>query len=247
MILMPIPENDFDPSETSIPWRILKENQIEIEFATPNGSPGNADPKMLTGETLGILKPALMAGKDARSDYAEMIQDPKFQNPIRYDQISSGSYKGILLPGGHAKGMRPYLESKILQDTIVHFFDQNKPVGAICHGVLLVARSIDPKSKKSVLYDFQTTSLLKAQELFAYNLTRLWLSDYYLTYDITVEEEVKSFLKDKGQFQKGNSGLFRDSSNNTKPAFVVKDRNYLSARWPGDAHLFAYEFLKMLS
>jgi putative intracellular protease/amidase len=246
MILMPLPEEDFDPSETSIPWKIFKENNVDVTFATPNGKPGKADPKMLTGETLGIFKPALMAGKDARADYAEMTKDPKFQNPIRYDQISPNTYKAILLPGGHAKGMRPYLESKKLQDTIVTFFHENKPVGAICHGVLLVARSIDPKSQKSVLHEFKTTSLLKAQELFAYNLTRLWLDDYYLTYPITVEEEVKTFLKDKSQYLKGNSGLFRDSTTNTKPAFVSRDRNYLSARWPGDAHLFAYEFLKMI-
>lgn len=246
MILMPLPESDFDPSETSIPWKILRENQIRITFATPTGKQGKADPKMLTGETLGIFKPALMAGKDAREDYLEMCEDPSFQNPIPYEQISSSQFDGILLPGGHAKGMRPYLESKVLQDTIVDFFRENKPVGAICHGVLLVARSIDPKTNQSVIFDYQTTSLLKKQELFAYNLTRLWLGDYYLTYAITVEDEVKSYLKSTSQFQKGNSGLFRDSTENTKSGFVVKDRNYLSARWPGDAHLFAYEYLKML-
>ena len=244
---MPLPEENFDPSETGIPWKILQKNQIPVTFATPNGKMGKADPKMLTGETLGILKPALMAGKDAREDYLEMSEDPSFKNPLAYDQISSTQFDGILLPGGHAKGMRPYLESKLLQDTIVDFFKEKKPVGAICHGVLLVARSIDPDTNQSVIFDYQTTSLLKKQELFAYHLTRLWLDDYYLTYEVSVEDEVKSYLKSTSQFQKGNSGLFRDTSINTKAGFVVKDRNYLSARWPGDAHLFAYEYLKMLN
>jgi hypothetical protein len=34
-------------------------------------------------------------------------------------------------------------------------------------------------------------------------------------------------------------GLERDSTNNETPAFVVRDRNYVSARWPGEAHTFA--------
>jgi hypothetical protein len=30
------------------------------------------------------------------------------------------------------------------------------------------------------------------------------------------------------------------------PAFVVRDRNYVSARWPGDIHTFAKTFSAML-
>jgi hypothetical protein len=30
------------------------------------------------------------------------------------------------------------------------------------------------------------------------------------------------------------------------PAFVVRDRNYVSARWPGDVHTFAKTFAGML-
>ncbi len=32
------------------------------------------------------------------------------------------------------------------------------------------------------------------------------------------------------------SALFRDSDTNESPAFVVRDNNYVSARWPGDVH-----------
>jgi hypothetical protein len=37
-------------------------------------------------------------------------------------------------------------------------------------------------------------------------------------------------------------GMARDSRNNSKPAWVVKDGNYVSARWPGDVHTFASTF-----
>ncbi len=32
-----------------------------------------------------------------------------------------------------------------------------------------------------------------------------------------------------------------------RPAFVIDDGNYLSARWPGDAYLFARKFLALLN
>ena len=38
----------------------------------------------------------------------------------------------------------------------------------------------------------------------------------------------------------------RGTATNDKPAFTVTDRNYLSARWPGDAYLFARPFTALL-
>ena len=41
------------------------------------------------------------------------------------------------------------------------------------------------------------------------------------------------------------SGLFRDSEHDERPAFVVQDGNYVSARWPGDVHTFARRFAEV--
>jgi len=246
MILMPIPDTDFDPSETSIPWKILTENNFDITFATPSGLQGKADNRMLTGAGLGIMKKVLMADSTALTYYSNMVIDKKFINPIRYEDIDHHEFSGIILPGGHAPGMKPYLESEILKDVIVRFFEERKPVGAICHGVLLAARSINQKTGKSVLYNYKTTSLLKSQELTAYYLTRIWLKNYYRTYPLTVEDEVKTFLSDKNNFIKGNTGLLRDKFDNTKHGFSVLDGNYLSARWPGDAFHFSFNFLELI-
>jgi putative intracellular protease/amidase len=224
----------------------LHDNNIDITFATPSGQPGKADPRMLTGKGLGIWKKLLMANDDAINNYALMVKDKEFNNPIKYDDIDPKDFSGIILPGGHAPGMKTYLESKKLQNIIVRFFEKNKPIGAICHGALLVARSINPRTGKSVIYNYKTTSLLKSQELSAYYLTFIWLGSYYRTYPVTVEDEVKSFLIDKNNFFRGNSGLIRDSINDTSHSFSVRDNNYLSARWPGDAYHFSFEFLKLI-
>ena len=154
----------------------------------------------------------------------------------------------LLLPGGHDKGVKEYLESTILQKLVVDFFNENKPVAAVCHGVLIPARSIDEKTQKSVIHHYKCTGLLKRQELTAYNLTRLWLGDYYLTYpETTTEDELISALACKTQFIEGSFPLFRDDLQNLSRGHFVRDRNYLSARWPGDIYGFSLAFIDMLA
>ncbi|MFT5167687.1 MAG: protease I [Saprospiraceae bacterium] len=246
-ILIPLPTYGFDPSEAAIPWKIISEHNIDITFITPDGKQAQGDKIMLTGKGLGVLKPILAARKDAVAAYSAMELDEKFRFPLSYDEVKAADFDGILLPGGHDKGIIEYLESETLQNLIVDFFKAQKIIGAICHGVVLVARSTNPETGKSVIYNYQTTALLKSQESLAYNLTRFWLQDYYLTYpEITVEDEVKSVLSDSNNFIKGALPLFKDSNEHLKRGFVVKDRNYLSARWPGDVYNFALEFVRLI-
>ncbi len=146
------------------------------------------------------------------------------------------------------KGMIEYLESKMLQKVVVQFFKTKKPVGAICHGLVLLARCIDPETNKSVISDYKVTSLLKSQELTAYNLTKFWLKDYYLTYPgLTVEDEVKSVLANSKNFQKGPTPVLRDDAKRLSRGFYVKDRNFISSRWPGDAYSFSFACIELFN
>jgi hypothetical protein len=43
------------------------------------------------------------------------------------------------------------------------------------------------------------------------------------------------------------SGRSRDSATDARPAWVVRDANYISARWPGDVHTFARTFADALA
>jgi hypothetical protein len=50
-----------------------------------------------------------------------------------------------------------------------------------------------------------------------------------------------------GQFRRGPVALSaRGTATVGRPAFVVHDRNYVSARWPGDAYLFDCTFRNLL-
>ncbi|BDS11774.1 type 1 glutamine amidotransferase domain-containing protein [Aureispira anguillae] len=246
-VLIPLPTYGVDPTEIAIPWKLMHKKNYDLVFSTPTGEKGTADQIMLTGKHLGIFKSLLWARKDAREAYTEMEKQNSFCHPLKYSELNAADFDAILLPGGHDKKVKEYLESKLLQQLIVDFFRAEKPVAGICHGVILIARSIDPATQKSVLFNYKTTALLKLQELLAFNLTRLWMGDYYLTYpETTTEDEVLRVLATKEHFLKGPRPIQRDTAQNLKCGFVVKDRNYLSARWPGDVYNFATQFITMI-
>jgi protease I len=133
-----------------------------------------------------------------------------------------------------------------LQGVVANFFAADKPVAAICHGVVLAARSRRADGK-SVLHGHTTTALLESMELLAWRLTRRRLGDYYLTYpDITVQREVTEALARPEDFVEGPRPFLRDHERKLGRGFVVRDGNYLSARYPGDVHRFATTFANML-
>ena len=280
-VLILLPARDFDPSEAAVSWRVLTNTRHAVHFATPDGRAAIADDMMLTGQgldpwgaipllrNLPLIGRLMRANREARKAYAEMIADPNYLAPQRWDGVDPAAYDALLLPGGHrARGMRDYLESEILQRLVAHFFDAQKPVAAICHGVLLAARSISKPTGRSVLWGYQTTALTWAFERSAWSvarITRFWDPNYYRTYleqagqpegFMAVQREVTRALaraedfrdvpRDDPDYRRKTSGLVRDTMDDATPAFVVRDRNYVSARWPGDVHTFAKTFAGML-
>jgi putative intracellular protease/amidase len=245
-VLIPIPREDFDPTEAAVPWKTLRASGHTVIFATPDGRPGAADLRILTGRGFGPLARVLMADENGRQAYAEMAASPEFERPIAWTEAHAAEFQGLLLPGGHAKGMRPYLESSVLQTLVAVAFAAQLPVGAICHGVVLAARSRGADGR-SVLCGRKTTALTKPMELTAWSLTCAWLGTYYRTYPTTVEDEVTAALAASGEFIRGPMGSKRDAPGRLESGFTVRDGRYLSARWPGDAHRFAAEFAGMLA
>lgn len=101
----------------------------------------------------------------------ELEMDPGFLRPLVYGDVDPEVYDGLILPGGHAKGMRIYLDSVTLQEKVLHFWKLGRPVGAICHGPIVLVRTVDPKTGQSVIYGKKMTSLTKSLERTAYWLT----------------------------------------------------------------------------
>jgi protease I len=237
-----------------VPWRVLVEAGHSVLFATPDASPARADERMLAGADLGLLAPLLRAQANAAADHDRMAKSPAYRSPLAWSDIAGGlvedRFDALLLPGGHAPGMREYLESTLLQSAVAAFFERDLPVAAICHGTVLAARSRVTRGDnagRSVLYGRRTTGLTRRLEMLAWRLTRHRLGDYYRTYPQTVQDEVTAALRSPLDFRAGPPALLRDSDRMRRLGFTVRDGGYLSARWPGDAHRFAHELAGMLA
>ncbi len=242
-VLIPLPDQDFDVTELSVPWRLLTDARHEIAFATEHGGLApKADKRLLHGVIFGRLG----AYEEPKAFYRQLIETSAFQRPLAWADVRPGDYDGLLLPGGHAPGMRQYLSSTVLQAKVAEYWTLDRPVGAICHGVLVLARTRDPRTGRSVIADRRTTCLPKYMERGAYCLTAWRLGRYYRTYPAYVQDEVTAALNDSSQFVRGPRTQRRGTSTDDSVAFVVQDAHYLSARWPGDAYLFAKRFHGLL-
>ena len=245
-VLIPLPARGFDPTETAVPWKVLSERGHQVIFTSPDGEVASADSIMVTGKGLGLLKYALRADANGRAAYQEMIASDAFANPISYKQADEADFDALVLPGGHDKSVKPYLESEIIQSIAARYLSAGKPVGAICHGVLVLARA-KTEDGKPLLYERKVTSLINRLENTGYQLTRLWMGDYYRTYpEISTEDEVRQSLASGDDFSAGPNGTKRDSMDALDLGFTVRDGNLLTARWPGDAHHWSVEMDKML-
>lgn len=242
-ILIPLPDHDFDVTETAVPWKLLTEAKHEVVFATEHGEKPACDPLLLTGVLFGQLGAKALS----RAYYAELERSPAFERPTTWDALEMADFDALVLPGGHAPGMKQYLASELLQSKVAAFAATRKPLAAICHGVLVLARALDLDTGKSVLAGRRTTCLPKYMERTAYYTTAWKLGRYYRTYDAYVEDEVRAALAAPAQFERGPVTLTAHGTReDDRDAFVVEDENYISARWPGDAFLFAKRLLTRL-
>jgi putative intracellular protease/amidase len=238
-VWLPLPDHDFDVTEVAVPWRMLTDAGHEVVFATESGGAAPAaDPLLLTGVIFGQLG----AEPEPKRFYEALTQAPEFQNPVDWGSLEPVDYDALLLAGGHAPKMRQFLGSEGLARKVAEFWALERPVAAICHGVLVLARA-------GVLGEARTTCLPKYMERMAYFSTFWKLGRYYRTYPAYVADEVRAALADpRAQYVRGPFHLStRGTADDDRPAFVVEDGRYVSARWPGDAYLLARKLIERLS
>jgi putative intracellular protease/amidase len=231
-VLVPLPTHDFDITEVVVPWKVLTQAGHEVVFATPEGGRSSCDPLLITGVVFGQLG----ALPENVALYRELEKVPGFMRPLAYADIEVEQVDALLLPGGHAPGMRSYLGSELLQDKVAGIWAREVPVGAICHGSLVLARSRDAEGR-SIVEGQAMTCLPWWMEFSAWALTFWKLGRYYRTYEAYVQEEVEQA---GAVFSRG------PLHNDYDRPFLVETERLVTGRWPGDAQAFAEAFLKRL-
>lgn len=237
-----------DPTEAATPFAIFSEAGFEVSFATETGKVPRCDERMLSGVTQKLLG----AAQPAIEQHEAMIKSEQINKPLSWTSpsFSLSAFDLVFLPGGHDKGMQQYIISESLHKHLAEYMpltqrsnkQSPKICAAICHGVQVLAAA-NGKDGKSVIHDFETTSLTSFMEGMAFWGTRMFLGDYYKTFGYgtdDVEVAVRNRLDDpEKQYKTGGS---------MSTPFVHADPkyNYLSARYPPDADLLAKETVKLV-
>ncbi len=235
-VVLALANADFDPTEAAVPWRTLTSAGHTVLFATDDGQPGACDEAMLEGVLLGAVK----ATKANAALYQRMTEADGYATPLTYGDIDPDRHDALVLPGGHAPGMRRYLEAPALQAASAAFLAAGKPVAAICHGTIVLARAADADGQP-VLRGRTMTCLPRTMEWSAWAATKATRGDYFRTYPQWVQDEVAEAVGEEGTVHIGPLiPAYRNP-------FTVRDGNLLTARWPGDAARFADELVAMLA
>lgn len=231
-IWMPLPDLDFDPTEAAVGWHLLRAAGHEVVFATATGVSPRCDRRLIDGVLFGQLG----ALPEPRALYREM--ESAAAAPISFAEVDPAAFDALWLAGGHAPGMRQYLEDEVLRGKVRGFWSLGRPVAAICHGVIVLARA-------GLLQGRHTTCLPRYMERTAWLLTAWKLGDYYRTYPTWVQDEVEA---SGAHFERGPWHLVSHGTRaDDRAAFVVEDGPYLSARWPGDAWLLGRRLVERLA
>jgi putative intracellular protease/amidase len=104
-------------SEFAEPYAEFKSQGFEVDVASLKGGRIPLDPNSLDDENVETWK-----GTTKELDQTLVLS-----------QLNVNEYSGIFLPGGHGT-MFDLPESAELQKALAHFAENNKAIGAVCHG-----------------------------------------------------------------------------------------------------------------
>ncbi|TDL30632.1 type 1 glutamine amidotransferase domain-containing protein [Jeotgalibacillus sp. S-D1] len=104
-------------SEFAEPYVEFKKNNIEVTVVSPKGGGIPLDPNSLEGEQPSEWKEA----------------EEKLLQTEQLSSVVFDHFDGVFLPGGHGT-MFDLPNEPHLQDGLAHFAENNKVIGAVCHG-----------------------------------------------------------------------------------------------------------------
>jgi putative intracellular protease/amidase len=123
-------------SEITHPFWHLTERGIEVDFATLNGGKIYINPwsDPYAKET---IEPNDLVSKGFLSDKA-LVE--KLMNTLKLKDMDLDQYHGVHVAGGLGAAFDLYPNEQVAK-TLEHFWENDKVIGAICHGSIALANN----------------------------------------------------------------------------------------------------------
>jgi putative intracellular protease/amidase len=112
--------------EIAAPYYIFKEAGAGIKLASPNGGRVPLDPK----------SQSIIVATNSSKRFLKDAEAMDFlSHSVRLEEVSADEFDLVFLPGGHGP-MWDIADNKIVKQLLEAFNNDNKPIGAVCHGVV---------------------------------------------------------------------------------------------------------------
>ncbi|SET40575.1 type 1 glutamine amidotransferase domain-containing protein [Thorsellia anophelis] len=118
--------------EFTTPYYVFKDAGADITIASPKGGLPPIDPNSAEEQTDSTVR-----------YHADNELKKQLANTLVLSQIDAGEFDAIFYPGGHGP-LWDLAEDKDSIALIESFYQQNKPIGAVCHGPAVLKH---PKSQ----------------------------------------------------------------------------------------------------
>lgn len=141
----------YELTELARAYYVFKANGFEVDIASPKGG---KPPVVIDDEDMGAYDFAFLNDSNAQK---------KANNTIAIEEVVEEDYEAVFFVGGKG-AMFDFPENKKIQSIIRNYYQDNKVVGAVCHGpAALVNVTLD--NGKSILENKTVSSFTNEEEL----------------------------------------------------------------------------------
>ena len=208
-------------NEFYLTYKILSENNYNIQFATPKGIVATIDEESVKDK---YWKDQLTIKKEALNFVGN---DSLFNNPITLENAikNKDNYSGLIIPGGQGL-MIDLSKDKNIPILLKHFAKEKKPTGLICHAPSLI---LTITKEENPFIGFKVNSVSPIEE---------FVIEKFIMKGKPKNRKIAKQLRKLGlKYKQGFP----------KSDYAVKDRNLVTSQNPYSSNAFNSLFLKALS